>query len=173
MLSDIATAVGLATVALFVAVIISLIYFAGRSFLSGRVITRLGASPWSRVGLLTAGIVLVAGLAAVLWGPSTNWVAAVPISHREAVFSFWAVFLGVPAFGAAFLAPGTSGVRRFAGAALIVYGAIAGASIGYAGAGATATSAQRITGALIWAAIALLAVAVGLYQTSRSIRGAA
>jgi len=173
MLSDIARAVGLATFALLAAVIISLIYFAGRSFLTGQVITRLGASPWSRVGLLAVGIVLVAGVAAVLWGPSTNWEPAVPIAHREAVFMFWAVFVGVPAFGAAFLAPGTAGVRRFAGAALIAYGAIAGASIGYAGAGALATSSQRIAGALIWAAIALLIVAVGLYQTSRSIRGAA
>lgn len=172
MLSDIATAVGLATVALLAAVIISLIYFAGRSFLSGQVVARLGASPWSRVAFLTVGIVLVAGLAAVLWRPSTNWQAADPISHREAVFMFWAVFLGVPAFGAAFLAPGTSGVRRFAAAALIVYGTISGASIGYAGAGATAASSQRVTSAVIWAGIALLLVAVGLYQTRRATRGA-
>ena len=168
MLSDIATAVGLASLALLAAVIITVTYAAGRSLLSGRWSAILGPSPWARVLLLTVGVVLVAGLAAALWGPSIDWQAPRPVSHWQAVFVFWAVFLGVPAFGAVFAVPSTPGVRRFAGAALTVYGMTAGASIGYAGAAATATPSARVTGALIWGAIGLLAVAVALYQTSRS-----
>ena len=168
MLSDIANAVGLATVALFAAVIITLTYAAGRWLLSGGGSAIVGPSPWARVLLLTVGVALVAGVAAALWGPAIDWQAPHPVSHWQAVFVFWAVFLGVPAFGAAFAVHSTPGVRRFAGAALTVYGMTAGASIGYAGAAATATPPERVTSALIWGAIGLLAVAVALYQTSRS-----